>query len=212
MKHAEWCVQSPWAGWAAVPECYRSWTARVCVWSLHWARATACIKLLGGTENPRVQNWVSDKISSFWESCSWYSAPHLESTVKAFDLRSPSLHKIWKTTTLSLCRTTSMIQEEKGRPWNTFQSAVSACYLWLSGKVAGKILWNWALFHAWLVDSRHGSQQNCINRKAANQLRNKPYVSELSCALPTRGSRSICHLRCNLWATHRVPAKVRKSY
>lgn len=139
--------------------------------------------------------------SSFGKYCQsfWPQEPFSSQTVKNNNPESE-------------CRTTSMIQEEKGRPWNTFQSAVSACYLWLSGKVAGKILWNWALFHAWLLDSQHGSQQNCINRKAANQLRNKPYGSELSCALPTRGSRSICHLRCNLWATHRVPAKVRKSY
>lgn len=72
----------------------------------------------------------------------------------------------------------------------------SACYPWLSGKVAGEILWNKALFHGWLVESWHGPQQKCINRKAVNQLRNKPYGLQLSCALPTGDNRSTCHLRC----------------
>lgn len=88
-----------------------------------------------------------------------------------------------------------MTQEEKGMPWNncTFQSAVplvpDSVERWLVTSYG-------ALFHGWLVDSWLGSQQNCINRKAVNQLRNKPYGSELPCALPTRGSRSICHRRC----------------
>lgn len=186
-------MQSPRAGWVAVPECTRSWTENVLLVTL-LGKSYSCIKLLGCTEDAIVQNQVSDKMSSLWESRSRYLTPYLEST-DSFWLQEP-----FSSQTMNNNNPESVQNcfHDTRRKRNALKhlSECSACYSWLSGKVAGKILWNWALFDGWLVDSWHGPQQNCINRKAANQLRNKPYGSQLSCALSTRGSRSICHLRC----------------
>lgn len=88
------------------------------------------------------------------------------------------------------------LDTRRKRPDLKHHPECSACYPRLSGKVAGQIPWNRALFHSWLVESYQVPQQNCINRNTVNQLRNKPYGSELSHALPTRDNRSICHLRC----------------
>lgn len=186
-------MHSPRAGWAAAPDCTRSWTVHVLLVTL-LARATACIKLLGYTEDTIVQNWVSDKINHLWESCIWYLIPHLESTGSFW----PQVPFSSQTIKNNNPESVQNCFHDTRRKRNALKHLpeCSACYLWLSGKVAGQILWNWASFHGWLVDSWHGPQQNCINRKAVNQLRSKPYGSELSCSLPTRGSRSICHLKC----------------
>lgn len=114
----------------------------MCFWSLHWARATACIKLLGctrGCHSPELGIW-QEKL--FGESCSWYLIPHLESTDRFWPKEVFSSKNIKNNNPESVQSCLHEIRRKRNALKHLPEC--SACYLWLSGKVTDQILWNWS--------------------------------------------------------------------